>query len=87
MYAYEEQKKYLFEEEGQRTFLKIRDKVNNLLDKAGACTMQMATNGVTGSDWFHMACVDRLVELEEIEEVIRPESCMAQHRVFTMKRR
>lgn len=58
MYLYEEQRPSLFTDEGQRQFLKIRDNVKLLLEKAGAFRMQEALRGCTGSSWEHLACVD-----------------------------
>lgn len=77
MYNYEAEKKELFTDEGQRMFLKIRDKVNELLDNAGAVRMQEAI----GYSWRQLACVDRMVELGELREI--PQSGMpGQYRVF-----
>jgi hypothetical protein len=66
MYNYQTEKSKIFTEDGQETFLKIRDKVQQLLKQSGAVMMQNAISGVTGDVWLHMACVDRLVELKEI---------------------
>lgn len=42
MYNYQEQRPFVFTEEGQKTFLKIRDKVDALSKVAGAFTMMAA---------------------------------------------
>ena len=68
-YQYTKELERLFTDEGQRTFLLIRDRVQRLLQQAGACTMGKAIYGSTGDTWLMMACVERLVELGEIEEV------------------
>lgn len=82
-YSYEVEKVDLFTDEGQRKFLKVRDNVNELLKKAGAVRMQEATSGFSGSSWLALACVDRLVELGEIREVIEPDDhTPGQYRVF-----
>ena len=81
MYNYQVARKEIFTEEGQETFLKIRDKVKHLLKQSGAVMMQNAINGVTGDSWMHLACVDRLVELKEIREVTNG-NVAGQHRVF-----
>ena len=81
MYNYEEQKSEIMTDEGQRTFLKIRDKANKLLEEAGAFTMMAPSRRVTGDSWFHMACIDRMVELGEIAEVTAS-GVAGQHRVF-----
>jgi len=71
-YIYEEQKAWVFTDEGQRQFLRIRDKVCRLLSEAGAVRMQEALRGEPGSSWDMLACVDRLVELEELKELTVP---------------
>jgi 23S rRNA G2069 N7-methylase RlmK/C1962 C5-methylase RlmI len=81
MYNYQTEKSEIFTEDGQKTFLKIRDKVQQLLKQSGAVMMQNAISGVTGDSWLHLACVDRLVELKEIQEITK-ENVAGQHRVF-----
>ena len=81
MYSYEEEKPKIFTEDGQRDFLKVRDKANKLLKEAGAFMLFSACRGITGDTWFVMACVDRLVELNEIKEITSSNVC-GQHRVF-----
>lgn len=85
MYVYEDLKSKIFTEEGQAMFLKIRDNVKNLIDKAGVVTMGRATSGTTGDSWTMMACVDRLVELGEIIEVEQVKTPMGQYRIFRTK--
>lgn len=80
-YDYATERASVFTEQGQKMFLKIRDKTQALLRVAGACRMQEMTSGNTGDSWEMIACVDRLVELGEIVEVPRP-GCAGQHRVF-----
>ena len=79
-YSYAELKPKLFTDDGQRMFLKIRDRVRRLLDDAGAFQMERAWSGVTGDTWTMLACVDRLVELGEISELRR--DCAGQYRTF-----
>lgn len=81
MYNYQTEKQKIFTEEGQEMFLKIRDKVQHLLEQSGAVMMQNAISGVTGDSWQMLACVDRLVELKEIRE-ITGNNVAGQHRVF-----
>ena len=78
MYKYEEEKPKLFTDEGQRMFLKIRDKTHELLNQSGAVAMIKATGG---DSWMMLACVDRLVELGEIKE-INYDAPAAQCRIF-----
>lgn len=81
MYNYQKERFKIFTENGQKTFLEIRDRVHNLLNQSGAITMGAAISGSTGDSWVHLACVDRLVELNEIKEI--PQNNVAgQHRVF-----
>lgn len=81
MYNYQTEKSKIFTEDGQKTFLKIRDKVQQLLKQSGAVMLQNAISGVTGETWLQLACIDRLVELKEIKE-ITPSGVMGQDRVF-----
>ena len=81
MYNYQTEKSKIFTEDGQEIFLKIRDKVQQLLKQSGAIMMQNAINSVTGDSWMMLACVDRLVELKEIRE-ITGSNVAGQHRVF-----
>lgn len=83
MYKYETERPTLFTEEGQRMFLKIRDRSKALLAEAGAFTMGNVIRGTGGgSSWQMLACVDRLVELGEIREVTKEADVAGQHRVF-----
>lgn len=84
MYVYEEEKRHIFTEEGQKSFLKIRDHVQSCLKMSGAVTMGHAMIG-SGDSWVLMACVDRLVELGEMREIPQ-ERCAGQHRVFVPAR-
>ena len=68
-YSYEEERTWLFTDEGQRQFLRIRDRVQALLAEAGACSVGAAIRNETGSNWRHLACIDRLVELGEVINV------------------
>lgn len=77
-YEYEKEKQKIFTDEGQRKFLKIRDKVIILLRDSGAFKMN---NIVEGDGWLCMAFVDRMVELGEIREVTGPD-VFGQDRVF-----
>lgn len=78
-YDYKTQRRELFTEEGQVVFLKVRDQVKRLLDKAGA--FRFSAIEIQRDTWTTLACVERMVELEEIVEL--PRQCWAQYRVFT----
>lgn len=81
-YTYEEHRNFVFTEEGQELFLKIRDKIKELLDVSGACRVGNVINNISGDTWNKLACIDRLSELGEIREIIDPNSSMGQHRVL-----
>lgn len=86
-YDYQAERQEIFTEGGQAIFLKIRDRCDGLLRLAGAFTLEQAICGKSsesfggGTNWFHIACLDRMVELGELVEVGR---CgpWAQDRVF-----
>lgn len=80
-YDYIIERKCVFTEEGQVQFLRIRDRVNELLKMAGAVRMDCAISGETGSIWEMFACVDRLVELKELRELTGI-GVAGQYRVF-----
>lgn len=80
-YNYQEQRKNIFTEDGQVLFLKIRDRMDQLLKVAGAVRLRDLLTDVTGDSWDMLACVDRLVELGEICE-ITGRNVAAQDRVF-----
>lgn len=84
-YVYTEQKQGLLTDEGQRLFLKVRDKAKQLLKDAGAFRLQECISGFSGDSWQMIACLDRMVEIGEIIEVT-PHSKVhhwAQNRIFT----
>ena len=82
MYCYEDEKKKLFTEENQLMFLEIRDRVKILLDESGAFSMGKAIVKSTGDSYLQMACVHRLEEIGEIEEVPRGGGCAGHDRIF-----
>ncbi len=79
MYVYKDFKQSIFTETEQKTFLHIRDNVKKLLELSGAARMQEIIRGE--GDWFAMACVDKLVELEELLEITE-DNVVGQYRVF-----
>jgi len=82
-YVYETERARLFTDEGQRTFIAIRDRVNHLLKEAGAVRMQEAIAKSTGDSWLMLASLDRMVELKELVELGYPAgSPPGQYRVF-----
>jgi hypothetical protein len=81
-YNYITQRPFVFTEEGQVDFLKIRDNAKKLISKAGAATMEKIMLVTSGDVWNQMACVDRLVELGELQEIKNTISSAGQHRLF-----
>lgn len=82
MYDYKNEKPKIFSEKGQIKFLKIRDTIKAKCILAGVCDMESAIRSIGGDTWESMACVDRLVELEEIIEVQLAKVPIGQHRIF-----
>lgn len=86
-YSYEAEKPALFTDDGQRMFLRVRDRARELLKTAGAFTCSAAIDAAgSGSSWTMLACVDRLEELGEIQCVLRYPDCSTQDQVYTRKR-
>ena len=82
MYDYSVEKPRILTDDGQRTFLKVRDHVRECLDKSGAVSMGKAMAGAGGGDsWLLMAYVDRMVEIGELRE-ITGKDVPGQYRVF-----
>lgn len=83
-YSYKTERENIFTEEGQKMFLKIRDKSKALLGYSGAFSMEKVIQGCVGNSWHMLACVDRLVELGEIKEITGQE-VSGQNRIFVRK--
>jgi len=79
-YQYSTERETLFSEKGSVLFTSIRDNVKRLLKTAGAVRMQEAMSGNTGDSWLMLACVDRMVELNELRELTK--NVPGQDRVF-----
>jgi hypothetical protein len=77
-YDYQIQRPFVFTEEGQVMFLAIRDKAQKLLKQSGA--VMAGHLFTTGDVWNMFACIDRLVELGELQEIQYP--CTGQTRIF-----
>lgn len=88
MYNYQEIRPRIFTEEGQTTFLAIRDKAFALCATAGAVRADKLMVGVGGGDsWTLIACMDRLLELKELREIAQDGVKVAgQDRIFVRTR-
>lgn len=82
-YDYQTQRPFVFTEDGQVMFLKIRDQAKTLIKSSGAATFERIAAGCSGDTWHMLACVDRLVELKELLEVPNTYSRAGQYRLFT----
>ena len=82
-YNYEDLKPELFTEGFQPKFLEVRDTVRDLISVNKVFRLDALITIVTGDSWLIVACVDRLVELGEITEVLEVRGCVPlQHRIF-----
>jgi hypothetical protein len=79
-YSYKEQRQYVFTEEGQVKFLKIRDTASRLLGKSGAVTCERLLDAISGDSWNTLACLDRLVELGELKLIQRGD--VSHHNIY-----
>lgn len=87
-YDYATERHYVFSEKGQAHFLYIRDLSKHLLKEAGAVMCdRLLVLGPRGcaTSWEMLACVDRLVELGELQEIPNIVSSAGQHRIFIKK--
>lgn len=84
-YSYQDQRANIFTPDGMQLFLKIRDRVQQLLKESGAVRLQEAIQTVSGDTWDMLACIDHLVALGELRELTPPGS-IGQHRVFVSTR-
>jgi len=81
-YIYKTEKPRIFTEDGQVMFLKIRDHTKELFHLAGVAKASHMTATVPGDSWAMLACIDRLVELGEIREIMQPHFVAGQDRIF-----
>ena len=81
-YSYATMKEKTLTDEGVNALFAIRDRAHKLIDFAGACRYEVMLKGIHISDnWLALACVDRLVEMGEIKEVVIP-GVPTQWRIF-----
>jgi hypothetical protein len=60
----------------------VRDKAYDLTSTSDCATFSKVMGGATGDSWLILACVERLIELEEFIEIPNPISSWAQHRII-----
>ena len=85
-YDYEKEKSKIFLEENQEMFLKIRDNISSLIASSGACKLGNAISGCTGDTFTMIACVDRILEIDNYREIDYGK-CSGQDRIFVEKYR
>lgn len=66
MYDYQKERSGIFTDEGQRLFLRIRDRIYSLVQTSGACTIERVLTSISGDTFQALACIDRLEEIGEI---------------------
>lgn len=86
MYNYNEIKPRLFTDEGQRSFIQIRDKTQELMKKSGAVRINEVMMGSCIETWTVLAAFDRMVEIGDIRELTTHGEVAGQHRVFVSTR-
>ena len=82
-YKYEDLRPEFFTPRGNETLEKVRINVATQLMHGSQLTAHAAVNGLLGDNWLAHACLDRLVELGELVEVITPPQTWGQNRIFT----
>lgn len=89
MYNYIEEKPYTLTDKGSEDVLNVKNLVDEAIKEYGAIRMQeifwKAKFNTCSSDEM-MACVDRLVELNQVFEVTRNMAVMGQHRIFSKRK-
>jgi hypothetical protein len=78
-YSYQVERRRLFTEDGQATFITVRDTCRRLIEKSGACQSMNAGRDLKGYDaWELLACLDLMVERGELRYVQGPENAAGQ---------
>lgn len=84
MYSYEVERPKIFTEAGLSLFVKIRDHIKKHIKASGAMRMQEILQApyIAGDTWLMLACVDMLVEKNELREITDPSRVAGQDRIF-----
>ena len=85
MYDYNIEKPRIYTDQGIATLLKIRDRFAHHFETSGSVKLINVINDITGSNWFHIACVEYLAEIGDIIEITNKEKCATQDRVFVKR--
>lgn len=81
-YTYQEEKPKLLTDDGQRLFLRFRDRAQSLLKASGAVRAHELMSGFSGDSWVLLACVDRLVELGELRLIEQADLVATQYQIY-----
>jgi hypothetical protein len=85
MYDYLAEKPKLLTDEGQRLFLRFRDRAQVLLKTSGAARAHELMANFSGDSWVLLACIDRLVELGELRRIEQADHVATQHQIYVGK--
>jgi len=88
-YDYQREKGYTLTDEGSKEVIKLKNYIDNIIDKSGVMTAEACMEGCNcGTNWQQLACIDRLVEIGELFEVnLGYEELMGQARIFAKWRK
>lgn len=82
-YSYQEQKPKIFTEDGVKLLIKIRDEAKRLIKLSGVVQSDKLIKVCSGDTWTMLACLDHLVEIDDLLEIPNILSKAGQHRIFT----
>lgn len=82
-YIYENERQEIFTESGMAMFVEMRDQVKAKCKIAGAVRFDALS--FTGSSWTALACMDLMIERNDIRRVTEGQGIAAQHHVYTWK--
>ena len=68
-YSYEDECHTLFTPRGIKKLLNVRDRIDDLLQKSGACQSGKVIDGVAGDSFQMLACMDYLESIGEIKKI------------------
>ncbi len=80
MYDYKTERPFVFTDNGRRMLLRILKRAETLIARAGVVRLDKLMVG--GDSWNMLACIDRLVELDELRYVPQVDPCNTQHKIL-----